>query len=141
MSRVWRKKKEKELVELQGHDNYSKQAPLSRIIPLWGGLGPGGFAPVLWHPHRKTNAEEWSEAIKSGALLGAMRAVSPRTVEKPWKILCDNESFLRAKDVKAQYTKLRIKLLKLPARSPDLKKSKRYGVGSVVASGRLSLQT
>jgi transposase len=118
--KVWRKPGETALTELDGFDRYKNQVPDSRIIPLWGGLASGGFAPVLWHPRRKTDTAEWSEAIKDGALLTALRAVNPRKRAGPWKILCDNETFLRAGACLKLYEKLRIELLKLPAKSPDL---------------------
>ena len=119
--RVWRKPSEGALTALHGYDCYAKQAPKSRIIPFWGGLGPKGYATVMFHGNRKTDASEWDEhALKSGALLKALRAVAPRKVQKPWKVLCDNESFLREKGCMKQYAKMRVELKKLPAKSPDL---------------------
>ena len=121
IGKVWRKPGEGALEALQGYDHYAKQAPKSRIIPLWGGLGCGGYATVMFHNNRKTDAEEWTDnALKSGALLQALRFVNPKNAKKPWKILCDNETFLREKGVMKQYTKIRIQLKKIPARSPDL---------------------
>ena len=118
---VWRKPSEGALTALHGYDCYAKQAPKSRIIPFWGGLGPNGYATVMFHGNRKTDASEWDEhALKSGALLEALRAVAPRNVQKPWKVLCDNESFLREKGCMKQYAKMRVELKKLPAKSPDL---------------------
>ena len=121
LSMCWRKPSEGTITALDGHDRYKNQVPPSRMIPLWGGLGSGGFAPILWHQDRKTNTEEWvDDAIKSGSLQKALRAVNPGKVRGPWVILCDNESFLRAKPCMALYRRLNIKLLKLPAKSPDL---------------------
>jgi len=51
---MWRKTRETNLPSLAGDDEYMKQVPLSRAIPLWGGISDGGFAPVLWHPTHKT---------------------------------------------------------------------------------------
>ena len=46
----------------------------------------------------------------------------------PWRVLCDNETFLRAKASLAAYRRPRIELIKLPPRSPDFQ-SKRCGAG------------
>lgn len=118
--KIWRKPEEVSLPEIDGHDDYKNQVPPSRMIPLWGGLAAGGFAPVLWHENRKTDAEEWAGAIKEGALQAALRAVNPGRRAGPWTILCDNEAFLRAPACRKLYSRLRIELWKLPARSPDL---------------------
>ena len=74
--KVWRRRDEQHLPELFGYDHYQKQVPPSRMIPLWGGLGPGGFAPILWHSERKTDNEEWSAAVRAGSLTSALRAVN-----------------------------------------------------------------
>ena len=46
--------------------------------------------------------------------------MSPVNDNGPWKILCDNEGFLRAKCVQGLYKKQKILFWRLPARSPDL---------------------
>ena len=121
VTRVWRLRGEGSLTELHGHDRYKNQVPPSRMIPLWGGLAYGGFAPVLWHDERKTDAVDWSKAVRDGALVAALRAVNhPSKARGPWTILCDNESFLRAPECLALYRRLDISLWKLPPRSPDL---------------------
>jgi len=65
MPKVWRRRDEAGLPEPAGFDRYQKQVPPSRMIPLWGGVGPGGFAPVLWHDDRKTDNVEWSAVVRS----------------------------------------------------------------------------
>ena len=44
----------------------------------------------------------------------------------PWWVLCDNESFLRTKQSIAANRANRIKLWKLPAKSPDLNPIERF---------------
>ena len=78
------------------------------------------FAPVLWHPNKKTNAAEWSEAIRSGKLTEALRSLNPHKKTGPWTILCDGESFLRATACVAAYGAKNITLWDVPAKSPDL---------------------
>ena len=118
--KVWRRKDEHNLPELAGYDRYSKQAPPSRIIPLWGGVGPAGFAPVLWHDNRKTDHVEWSAAVTAGNLTKALQATNPGKRIGPWKVLCDNESFLEHERSVKAYRKRRVSLLKIPPKSPDL---------------------
>ena len=43
----WQRKDAHGLLALAGYDRYAKQVPVSRMIPLWGGVGPGGFALIL----------------------------------------------------------------------------------------------
>lgn len=117
---VYRKRSEIDLPELQGYSAYTKQAPASRCIPLWGGIGPGGFAPVLWHDERKTNTEEYVEALREGSLMAALRHCNPRKRSGPWGVLCDNEAFLRAGPCCTYYSRHNITLWNLPAKSPDL---------------------
>ena len=120
VTHCYRKKSEGSLPELQGYDAYTKQAPLNRCLPLWGGVGPGGFAPVLWHNERKTDTSEWVMTIKKGDLIKALRSVNPGKTYGPWKILCDGETFLHAKESKAMYLRKNIRMWQIPPRSPDL---------------------
>jgi len=119
--KVYRKSDEADLPELQGYDHYIKQAPPSRIVPVWGGLAAGGFAPILFHEDRKTDTHEWTETIRAGALLGALKEVNTRKKKTgPWTIICDGESFLQAKPCMQLYKKMRITLLQIPPKCPDL---------------------
>ena len=38
----------------------------------------------------------------------------------PWHVLCDNESFLAARDARMEYLRSKVILWHIPARSPDL---------------------
>ena len=118
--KVWRRPDEHHLPELAGHDSYSKQVPSNRMVPLWGGLSAGGFGDVLWHDSRKTDEDEWSGVVRKGMLTTALKAVNPGKKNGEWKILCDNESFLRTDKSRKAYSRFGITLIKLPARSPDL---------------------
>eukprot|EP00973_Karenia_brevis_P034678 4785323-Karenia_brevis.AAC.1 len=42
-SHMWRTRSEAACPELAGKDEYAKQLPKARAVPLWGGIGPGGF--------------------------------------------------------------------------------------------------
>ena len=117
---MWRKANEANLPQLAGTDKYDKQVPLHRAIPLWGGLSEDGFAPVLWHAQKKTNQVEWSQAVRDGKVTEALRILNPKKKSGPWTILCDGESFLRAKQSMAAYAFKKIVLWDVPAKSPDL---------------------
>ena len=118
---MWRKDHEANLPELASDDSYEKQVPLSRAIPLWGGLSADGFAPVLFHPSRKTNQDEWSKAVREGKITEALRQLNPKKKKStPWTILCDGESFLRARKSMEAYASKKIVLWDVPAKSPDL---------------------
>jgi transposase len=123
---VWRTPSEKNLPELSGHDSYSKQVPKARMLPLWGGVSSGGFGLVLQHENRKVTAEEWAAAVDKGNLVKALRTANPGRKRGPWKILCDNESFLRAAASKAAHQRCKVELWKLPAKSPDLNPIEKY---------------
>ena len=120
ISRVWRRPDEHDLPELAGYDRYAKQVPHERTIPLWGGIGVNGFAAVLWHDRRKTNQDEWAEAVRDGRLIAALRHLNPGRSRGPWKVLCDNEAFLRGRQSMMAYRMRGVELVKLPAKSPDL---------------------
>ena len=82
------------LPRLAGANDYDKQVPISRSIPLWGGLSENGFAPVQWHlDSKKTNKEKWSQEVRSGALTAALRSLNPKKKTGPWTILCDVKDF------------------------------------------------
>ena len=117
---VYRKASEGASPDLQGHDAYTKQAPLNRLLPLWGGIGPGGFGCVLWHPTRKMDSEEWSAAVKERLLRDAIRSVNPDKKYGPWTVICDGEKSLHVKTLQFQYEKQYIKLWKIPAKCPDM---------------------
>ncbi len=116
----WRKPSEKQCPELQGGDKYRKQVPLSRAIPLWGGISAGGFAPIVWHAKHKLDTDEWVEALQFGKLTQAIKDLKPVKRNGPWYVLCDNESFLLTEESQKEYRKAKVRLWRVPARSPDL---------------------
>ena len=115
----WRKPGEALSEDLLGADAYVKQAKPARCVPLWGGCSASGFAVVCWHENRKLTSEEWAEAGDSGKLAAAIQKVNPGR-RAPWSILCDNEGILRAPAAAAMHRRLKVRLWKLPAKSPDL---------------------
>ena len=117
---MWRKKSEGNWEPLAGKDDYQKQVPLKRALPIWGGISEDGFEPVLWHPTKKTNNQEWSAAVREGKLSTALRKLNPRQRSGSWTVLCDGESFLRHTSCMKAYAIKRIELWQVPASSPDL---------------------
>ena len=51
--KMWREVGERNLPRLAGADDFSKQVPLERAIPLWGGISEGGFRSSNVAPHRE----------------------------------------------------------------------------------------
>ena len=117
---MWRKPSEAALPELAGDDPYPDQVPLDRAIPFWGGISEGGCGPVLFHSRKKCSVEEWVSAIKDGTMGRLLRKLNPGNKDRPWRVLCDGESFLHAKDARAACQRHSISLWKIPPRSPDL---------------------
>ena len=117
---MWRKKDEAAKPELSGADMYNKQLPLARAVPMWGGIGTGGFGLVMFHKWKKVDQDEWSAAVEQGKLTAACRSARPGRQRGPWHILCDNESFLKAKATQVAHAKARVELWHIPPRSPDL---------------------
>ena len=101
-------------------DRYEKQVPHARAVPLWGGVGPGGFGLVLFHPSKKVNTDEWVEAVEAGRLVAACKRARPDRARGPWHILCDNERFLKAPASRAAHGTHHVHLCHIPPRSPDL---------------------
>jgi len=116
---VYRKPSEAKKPELQGKDDYSKQIPVERQVPMWGGIGYSGFSTILYHDTRKLNQTDWSDAVECGKLTAACREVTGRT-RGPWTVLCDNETFLEAPCSRKAHFKANVHLWHVPARSPDL---------------------
>ena len=117
---MWRKPSEANCPKLAGKNAYDKQVPVERAIPLWGGISEAGFEAVLWHPSKKTNTEEWTNAVQTGKLTDALRKLNPGRKNGPWTVLCDNESFLRASAARRACARRNIHLWDLPPKSPDL---------------------
>jgi hypothetical protein len=117
---MWRKRGESNQPALAGDDDFPHQIQPSRMIPVWGGLSEGGFAPVLWHPNRKTNQTEWAKAVRQGLLTDAIRSLKPVSSTGPFTVLCDGEKFLRAKASRDAHALKKVVLWTCPPRSPDL---------------------
>ena len=124
--RVWRTPQEHDLPALSGHDPYAKQVPMRRALPLWGGISAAGFATILFHPKRKITADDWASAVNRGLLVKALRDTNPQRRRGPWKILCDNESFLGTDASADALKKAGVTLWSIPPRSPDLNPVEKY---------------
>lgn len=117
---MWRKPSEAANPKLAGDAPYGKQAPIGRCIPLWGGISAGGFCPIVFHPSKKMDEDEWAPLVADGKLVNAIKKLKPVSKRGPWWVLCDNETFLTTDQSKKAYRDCRVKLWKIPAKSPDL---------------------
>ena len=118
---MYRKEGEACKPELAGQDDFAKQVPMNRAIPMWGGISAGGFHEVVYHEDRKLNEHDWADGVvKKGKLVAAIKALNPVSKKGPWWVLCDNESFLRTDISRAAYKKQKIRLWTMPPKSPDL---------------------
>ena len=120
VTHMYRKDTEAASPALAGDDPYADQVPLSRAIPLWGAISSAGFHQAIYHRRRKLNQWEWKDMIKEGKLMKAVRKLQPGRHAGARRLLCDNESFLSAKLLRPLYAKMRIRLMHIPARSPEL---------------------
>ena len=129
-SHMWRKAGEAAKPELSGADSYAKQIPYARAAPMWGGIGPGGFGLVMFHKWKKDNTSEWSKAVRAGQLLAACKSARPDKQRGPWRIICDNETFLEAPASRIAHRKAGVQLWHIPERSRELSTLWRnHGVG------------
>ena len=117
---MWRTRSEAAHPDLAGDDLYKKQLPYSRAVPMWGGIGFGGFGLVMFHARKKVDTDEWVRAVDGGRLVAACHRARPDRDQGPWHILCDNERFLGAPASRAAHTRVRVQLCHVPPRSPDL---------------------
>ncbi|CAK0908170.1 unnamed protein product, partial [Prorocentrum cordatum] len=117
---VWRKPEEPALSETAGSGNkYDGQVPLSRALPMWGGISGGGAAPVIFHAKKKIKKGGWAQAVP-GHLFTALLAIDPGRRRGPFRILCDSETFLTSSVCQGARDAKSIRLMHVPARSPDL---------------------
>ena len=114
---MWRKPSESYLPKLAGDNDYPKQVPLSRAVPLWGGCSHNGFSVVLFHERKKLTAAEWASAVNAGKLVAAIKQLKPALRRGPWRVLCDNEGFLQAADATRAHKAASVWLWRIPARS------------------------
>ena len=117
---MWRTRSEAAKPELAGKDMYNKQILYNRAIPMWGGIGTGGIGVVMFHQWKKVNQGEWAEAVEKGRLVAACKSARPDRQRGPWRLLCDNESFLKTKETRAAHKKVAVELWYIPPLSPDL---------------------
>jgi len=117
---MWRTRSEAAKHELSGGERYTMQVPAARAVPMWGGIGPGGFGLVLFHEKRKVDQHEWAKCVADGKLHAACKDARLDRQQGPWHILCDNESFLTAPAARAAHDRARVELWHIPPRSPDL---------------------
>jgi hypothetical protein len=123
---MWRKKSEAAKPELAGDKEYGNQFPAARAVPMWGGVAEGGFAVVFFHPRRKTNGEDWAKAVGKGKLVDAIKQLNPDRKRGPWRVLCDNESFLEAPGSREAHRRAGVTLLHIPSKSPDLNPAEKF---------------
>ena len=124
---MWRKASEAASPELAGDEQYAKQVPPDRAVPMWGGITHKGFALLCFHPQKKLSSPEWARVVGKGTVADAIRAMQPQTAEGPWPLLADNESFLRAEVSRDAYSEEGLCLVpNMPPRSPDLNPIERY---------------
>ena len=126
---MWCKAGESAAPDLSGGSKYGRQIPLNRAVGLWGGISGGGFAEVFFHNTKKVNTKEWVCALQAGALTTAIKSLGPVKPHGPWHVLCDNESFLTAKDASREYLGSNASLWQIPARSPTSTQWRIFGVG------------
>ena len=86
----------------------------------------GGFSIVCFHSTKKATASEWSECVDAGKLKTALAAINPHKPAGPWSVLCDNESFLGAPTCRAAHRRCKVKLWRIPPKSPDLNPVEKY---------------
>ncbi len=113
-AKMWRKPSEANLPALAGANPMSKQVPLDRAIPMWGGVSPSGFSIVVFHSAKKLRTDEWATAVGSGKLRSALLSVNPGRRRGPWTVLCDGEGFLRARAAKELYVQQKITMWQIP---------------------------
>lgn len=123
---MWRKAAETFSPKLSGDSGYVNQVPMARAVPMWGGCSAGGFALIVFHQTKKMNQAEWARVVEKGTMVKAIKTLKPVRADGPWTVLCDNESFLRAKQCNAAHKAARVKLWKMPAHSPDLNPVERF---------------
>ena len=117
---MWRKKDERAVPELAGADPYAKQVPLARALPMWGAISEGGFQELLFHAEKKVTTEEWAHVVEKGKLTEVIKKLNPTRPRGPWQMLCDGESFLHAPQSRKAYKRCKVKVWKIPPKSPDL---------------------
>ena len=89
-------------------------------MPLWGGIGQGGYATVSFHENKKFNQNTWVKVVKAGHFRKAVQSACARDSRAPWKVLADNERFMKTAASVRAMKRAGITLRHIPPRSPDL---------------------
>ena len=89
-------------------------------------MSAGGFSIVCVHQTKKLNAKDWLRVINKGQLTKAIKSLGPVKARGPWWVLCDNESFLRSKELGDAYSRNGINLWRIPPKSPDCNPVEKY---------------
>ena len=137
---MYRLPSERAVPELSGGDEYSHQIPLSRCLPMWGGISAGGAAVVAFHKNKKLSATTWCGLVQKGKLTDAIKSVDPVDKRGPWHVLMDNEKFLKAKISTAAFKKACVVPWWVPPRSPDLNPVEKFWAWLRRELRRLDLQ-
>ena len=69
---------------------------------------------------------EWVMALRAGKLVAACKEARPDRAHGPWRILADNESFLKGRASQREYDKTSMRMWHIPPRSPDLNPVERF---------------
>ena len=69
---------------------------------------------------KKLSAAECSRVVEDGKLAEAIKSTHPVRADGPWYVICDNESFLRARASQSAHRKAGVRLWQVPPKSPDL---------------------
>ena len=64
--------------------------------------------------------------MRAGKLVAACREARPDRAHGPWRILADNESFLKGRASQREYEKTSVRMWHIPPRSPDLNPVERF---------------
>lgn len=124
--KMWRKANEYAIPELAADDKMPKQIAAERCVSFWGGIGANGAAIVCFHEHKKIEPDEWLEAVEDGALEEALETAAMPKSNGSFTVICDNERFLKGKDVARLYADCGVDLKHIPPRSPDLNPVERF---------------
>lgn len=122
---MWRKPDERALPEFAGSDDYVNQAPVSRCLPMWGGIGIKGASHVVFHASRKITEDEWTGVVEQGTFKDVLKRMSGN-MTGPWTVISDNEGFLRTAASNKAHRQSKVSLWGIPPRSPDLNPVEKY---------------
>ena len=96
------------------------------MVPLWAGISEGGFTEVNFHKSRKLDTPEWTKVIKGGHFKKALLATKAVKARGAYRVLADNERFLKTKQTKTALERIGVELWHVPPSSPDLNPVERF---------------